>query len=166
MPLIRPARWTDHAQLAPIVDDFAALHHAMDASFRPRWMGFTEAIFQTWLDTPGDIHLVAEQDGDIAGYTVAGMGTGNSANYLFMRRNVFVYVLAVAEAHRRKGIGRALFEAVDSAARDFDAEIIQLSVLPANARAKAFYRSLGYRTTNETMTKTLKTISRIEQAHD
>jgi ribosomal protein S18 acetylase RimI-like enzyme len=159
---IRPALWTDHAQLVPIVDAFAALHHAMDPSFRPRWMGFTAAIFQTCLDEPGDVHLVAEQDGVIAGYVWAGMGTGNSANYLFMRRNVFVYVLAVAEAYRRKGIGRALFQAIERAAHDFDAEIIQLAVLPANDRAKAFYRSLGYATTNETLTKPLKTIKRID----
>lgn len=162
MPKIRPAHWTDHGQLAPIVDDFAALHHQMDPSFRPRWLGFTAALFQTWLDEPDELHLVAEIDGHIAGYVAMGRGTGNTANYMFMRRNVFVYVLAVAEAQRRRGVGRALFAAVESAARDYDAEIIQLNVLTPNDRAQAFYRSLGYASTSEFMTKTLQSIRRVD----
>ncbi len=160
---IRPAQWTDHAALMPIVDAFAALHHEMDPSFRPRWLGFTQAIFQTWLAEPDDLHLVAEHDGAVAGYVWAGRGLGNAGNYLFMRRNVFVYVLAVAAPHRRCGIGRALLAAIEAAARDYDAEIIQLAVVPTNQRAKAFYDALGYHTSNETRTKTLQTIKRLER---
>lgn len=162
MPTIRPARWTDHAQLAPIVDAFAELHHRMDPAFRPRWLGFTEAIFQTWLDEPTDLHLVAEHDEAIAGYAWAGRGFGNIGNYLFMRRNLDVYVLAVAEQHRRKGIGRALLDGVEAAARDFDAEIVQLSMVPSNDRARAFYVARGYRVTSETLTKTLRSVQRLE----
>lgn len=162
MPLIRPALWTDHRALQPIIDDFAALHHRIDPSFRPRWIGFTEAIFQTWLDVPDDLHLVAEHEGQIVGYVWVGCGSGSPGNYLFMRRNLFVYVVAVAKQHHRLGIGRALFAAVEVAARDFDAEIIQLSVLPGNKRARAFYANLGYVATNETLTKTLKTVHRLD----
>jgi diamine N-acetyltransferase len=162
MPLIRPARWTDHSALVPIIDDFALLHHRMDAAFRPRWMGFTEAIFQTWLNEPGDYHRVAEVDGQVAGYVWAGRGEGNTGIYLFMRRNVFVYVLAVSEAQRGKGFGRALLEAIEAEARAIDAEIIQLSVVPSNARAKSLYRDLGYEATSDTMTKTLKSVRRID----
>ncbi len=162
MPVIRPARWTDHAQLVPIVDDFALLHHRMDPSFRTRWLGFTAAIFQTWLDEPSDTHLVAELDGRIAGYLWAGRGDGNTGNYLFMRRNIFVYVLAVAEAERGAGIGRALLGAIEQAARDLDVEVIQLTVVAANERARRLYRSLGYAPTSELMTKTLKVVERLE----
>jgi ribosomal protein S18 acetylase RimI-like enzyme len=162
MMIVRPAHWTDHAQLVPIVEAFAALHHALDPVFRPRWIGFTAAIFQTWLDEPDNIHLVAEHDGRIAGYVWASCGTGNTGIYIFMRRNVFVNVLAVDETQRRRGIGRDLFNAVELAARDYDAEVIQLNVLAPNETAKAFYRSLGYETSSENMTKLLTSITRIE----
>jgi ribosomal protein S18 acetylase RimI-like enzyme len=162
MTLVRPARWTDHAQLVPVIDDFALLHHRMDPVFRTRWLGFTEAIFQTWLDEPGDYHRVAEIDGRVVGYLWAGRGEGNTGIYLFMRRSLFVYVLAVAEAERGRGVGRALLGAIEDEARACDAEIVQLSVVGANARAKALYRSLGYEVSSELMTKTLKHVRRIE----
>jgi ribosomal protein S18 acetylase RimI-like enzyme len=162
MQIVRPARWNDHEQLQPIVDDFAALHHKMDPSFRTRWLGFTPAIFQTWLDEPNEVHLVAEVSGKITGYVWAGRGEGNAGIYLFMRRNIFVYVLAVAEPDRNKGVGRALLGAVDDVARDYGAEIIQLSVVAANEGARRFYRTLGYSLTSEVMTKTLARHRRLE----
>ena len=162
MPTIRPALWTDHARLVPLVEEFAAFHHRLDPTFRPRWLGFTPAIFQTWLAEPEQIHLVAVQDDEIAGYVSAGRGGGNDGIHVFMRRNIFVYVLAVAEPHRRRGIGRALFGAIEHSARAFDAEVIQLNVVPSNDRAKAFYRALGYGPTGEVFTKPLRTVIRIE----
>ena len=162
MATLRPAHWTDHGRLKLLIDDFAALHHSLDSVFRPRWLGFTEAMLQTYLDTPGDIHVVAEQDGNLAGYVWAHRGLGNAASYAFMRRNVFVYVLAVAPAYRRQGIGRQLFAAIEAAAVEFDAEIVQLSVVPANDPARTFYEALGYLPTGEIRTKTIKPIQRLE----
>jgi ribosomal protein S18 acetylase RimI-like enzyme len=117
---------------------------------------------QTWLDEPDDIHLVAESEGRIAGYVWASVSTGNTGNYTFLRRNLFVNVLAVDETQRRRGIGRELFNAVEIAARDYDAEVIQLNVLKQNEAAITFYRSLGYETMSVNMTKTLRSVTRIE----
>lgn len=162
---IRDAHWTDHAALVPLIDDFAQMHHdLMPDLFRTRWLGFTQAIFQTWLEHEDDIHLVAEEGEEIAGYLWAGRGLGNDANYAFKRRNVFVYVLAVAEARRRHGIGRQLFAAVEDLAHEHDAEIVQLAVVPSNDTARAFYEALGYRTTSEIRTKTLNSVRRISRS--
>ena len=162
MAIIRAAHWTDHRDLVPMVDAFALLHHQMMPDlFRSRWLGFTQAIFQTWLDDDDEIHLVAEDAGAIAGYVWAARGLGSDADYIYRRRNVFVYVLAVAGPYRRQGIGRQLFEAIEDLAVEDDAEIVQLAVVPTNDAARAFYEALGYRATSEIRTKTLRSVRRL-----
>ena len=157
MTTVRRAHWTDHAGVKLILDDFARLHHGLDPGlFRPRVLGFTQAIFQGFLDQPSDIHLVAERDGALAGYLWAGLGQGNESMFTFARRNLFIGVLAVSKDHRRRGIGRRLFAAIEAQARDFDAEIVQLNVAPGNVVADAFYDSMGYPRSSETRTRVLK----------
>lgn len=78
---------------------------------------------------------VAPEDGEPAGYAVmwfrgSGAQLGN---------------LAVAGAHRRRGIGRRLVRRALRAARDSDARHLILEVRESNEAALALYRSLGFR---------------------
>ncbi|MEQ1649539.1 MAG: GNAT family N-acetyltransferase [Hyphomicrobiaceae bacterium] len=162
MLIIRAARWSDHAELKPIVDAFAEMHSRWDPGFRSRWLGFTAAIFQTWLQASDEFHLVAVRDGKVVGYTSGGKFLGNDGIHLFSRRNIFVYTLVVAETERGQGIGRKLFAAIEDQAREHDAEIIQLNVTTANTDAKAFYDKLGYVSSSETRTKVVQHVKRYE----
>jgi GNAT superfamily N-acetyltransferase len=136
MLIVRAARWSDHAELKPIVDAFAEMHSRWDPVFRSRWLGFTEAIFQTWLAEPTEFHLVAERDGKVVGYTSGGKFLGNDGIHIFSRRNIFVYTLVVAEEERRHGIGRTLFAAIEDQAREHDAEIILGDIATTETRTK------------------------------
>ena len=161
---VRPARYTDHGAIATILEDFTRLHHGWRPGFfRPTLIGFTEAVFQTWIAEPDELNLVAEIGGSVVGYTRAGRFSGGFSNeFVFPRRGVHVGVLAVAQQVRRRGVGRALFRAVEVWAEAFEAETIGLDVNPLNATARAFYTSLGYDPVNEYRTKTLRRIKRFE----
>jgi ribosomal protein S18 acetylase RimI-like enzyme len=161
---VRPARYTDHAAVAGIFVDFARLHHGWRPSFfRPTLIGFTQAVFQTWLEEPDELNLVAEVGGGVVGYPRASRFAGSFSNeFVFPRRGVHVGVLAVAEEARRQGVGRALFRAVEEWAKEFEAESIGLDVSPLNATARAFYTSLGYAPVNEYRAKPLRHVRRFE----
>lgn len=78
--------------------------------------------------------LVAERDGDLAGYV---------AGFLAPERSHATEV-AVAPAHRRTGVATALFEAYFDRAAAAGAERVTLAVAPDNAAAVACYEGLGF----------------------
>lgn len=160
---IRPARYTDYGAIAAILDEFMAQHHGWRPNFfRPGLIGFTPAIFQSWLAEPDELNLAAEIENSVVGYTRADRYSGFGNEFVFPRCGVHVGVLAVAPQARRKGVGRALFQAVEDWANAFDAETIGLDVSPLNATARAFYAALGYHCVNEYRTKTLRHVKRFE----
>ena len=57
---------------------------------------------------------------------------------------VEVPMLAVAEAHRREGVGRLLMDEVRDVAARNDSALIELVATRANVAARDFYRSLGF----------------------
>jgi GNAT superfamily N-acetyltransferase len=160
---VRPARYTDHGAIAVILDDFMMQHHAWRPNFfRPTLIGFTPAIFQSWLAEPDELNLAAEIGEGVVGYTRAFRFSGFANEFVFARRGVHVGVLAVAPQARRRGVGRALFQAVEDWATAFEAEAIGLDVSPLNATARAFYATLGYDVVNEYRSKTLRRVRRFE----
>lgn len=60
------------------------------------------------------------------------------------KKDVNIHDVAVIKSARGKGVGRALFAAIEKRARELDAGKITLEVLDHNETAKALYSSLGY----------------------
>jgi len=83
-------------------------------------------------------------DGDTGGDTVIG---GLTAHTLPMTRDrsceVFIYDIAVAGEHQRKGVGRALVDAVTEAARAAGIDVLFVPADADDVDALAFYRALG-----------------------
>ena len=90
--------------------------------------------------TPGAFSLIARLDGEVAG--MANCFTGFST--FAARPLVNIHDLGVLPEHRGRGIGKALFAAIESEARKRGACKVTLEVLSGNGPAKALYRSLGY----------------------
>jgi ribosomal protein S18 acetylase RimI-like enzyme len=91
-----------------------------------------------------DVRVAADDAGEVVavaaifppgspGRSVAGAGEAELAR------------LAVAEAARRQGIGRALVEGCVAGAREFGAEAVALWSRPYQTAAHALYESLGFR---------------------
>lgn len=99
----------------------------------PPWNAPAENI-RTKLTVQPELFLVAELDGLVVGTAMAG----------FDGHRGWVYFLAVAEAHRRRGVGQALMQHAEDALRDLGCVKLNLQVREDNEDALSFYRRLGF----------------------
>ncbi|MEW2446687.1 GNAT family N-acetyltransferase [Streptomyces parvulus] len=132
-PHIRPARSDDEEPLGRLDRDTWSFLHAVspppgpdDPFFRPH--------------SGPDDHLVAELDGTVVGYVRLGFPTPLAAN-AHVRQ---IRGLAVADAARGAGVGRALVRAAVEEARRLGARRITLRVLGHNTAARRLYESEGF----------------------
>jgi len=108
----------------------------------PAWFGIEEGIAEArgYLETQEG--FVAEVDGRVAGFLTFASAFLESVEITWM---------AVSPEHHRRGIGRALTEAVVAEARARGASLLLVKTLaaahpsPEYARTRAFYAAVGFR---------------------
>lgn len=92
------------------------------------------------LDEPRARVIVAEAEGTVAGVATLwikpDLAHGDAV--------VEVPMLAVAEDHRRNGVGKLLMSRVQEIAAEHGASLIELVATRANVAARDFYKSLGF----------------------
>ncbi len=95
---------------------------------------WTYDSFEHSLESGNDIYLVAEEDGEIAGYCGLWgvIDEGQITN------------VAVAENHRRKGVGKQLLLRLLEEARAKKYRVFTLEVRVSNKPAIALYEQLGF----------------------
>jgi len=81
------------------------------------------------------LFLVAERDGDVVGFA--------SAQQTFADE-VELYTLFVHPDSQREGVGTALLEAVETAAREAGTERLRTGVLAGNRAARSFFETHGF----------------------
>ena len=81
-----------------------------------------------------DLFFVGELGGQVVGTLVAG----------FDGMRGWLYHLAVAPQHRRRGFATELVHAAEQALRGLGCAKVNLQVRAENAAVVAFYRSVGY----------------------
>ncbi len=89
-----------------------------------------------FLGEPGSHLLVGYVDGEPAGFV-----SGVEVTHPDKGTEMFLYELAVDEAHRRRGHGRALIEALDALARERGCVGMFVFVDDDNEAGRAAYRS-------------------------
>jgi len=82
----------------------------------------------------GELFLVAVEQDAIVGTVMAG----------YDGHRAWVNYLAVAESHRRQGIGRALMVAAEAGVRALGCPKLAVQVRTDNPQALAFYERLGF----------------------
>lgn len=120
------------AVLAADEEDFGLVEHS-----GPR-KPVTGEDAAAYLVDPSVFHWVAEEDGIVVGHLLA---------YLERRRagpprQVLLYDIGVREAHRRRGIGTALVEALREWMRAND--VAECWVPADSGEAEAFYAACGF----------------------
>lgn len=111
--------------------ELLAAAHLYDAEPRPEWAA-------RFLAAGGHLMLIAYVDG-----TPAGFASGIEMLHPDKGTEMCLYELSVDERHRRRGIGRALTEALLAEARARGCYDVWVGVDRDNEPALATYRSAG-----------------------
>lgn len=99
------------------------------------------------------ITLVAERDGDVIGYSYAGV---EGYDYMSLRGPAGVlYDIVVDPAHRGRGVGRLLLDATLHALQAQGAPRVVLSTAEQNESAQRLFARAGFRRTMIEMTREL-----------
>lgn len=136
--LVREVRPQDAAAIAVLLIELG--YPVEVAAVPPRLERLREA---------GDLVFVAELDGRLAG--LAHLHVSPSIEY--DRPAGKLSALVVDEQHRGSGIGRALVEAVEAAARARDCVLLFLTTADRRGDAHAFYERLGFEQTGRRYAK-------------
>jgi GNAT superfamily N-acetyltransferase len=100
-------------------------------------------VYHAGWGRPGDRGIVAEVEGHPVGATWSRIFTADDHGYGFVDETTPELTLAVAQSHRRLGIGRALLSALLAQARLDGAPAISLSVEHDNP-ARRLYEVSGF----------------------
>jgi ribosomal protein S18 acetylase RimI-like enzyme len=156
-PTVRPAAPAD----LPVIGRLGALlvrtHHEFDPR---RFIAATpgsEAMYGSFIGTqlvkPDILVLVAERNGEVLGYTYAGV---EGYDYMSLRGPAGVlYDIVVDPAHRGHGIGRMLLDATLTALDARGAPRVVLSTAEQNVGAQRLFARAGFRRTMIEMTREL-----------
>lgn len=133
MPLVRDAIPGDWPAIARIYAEGIATGAATFETEVPTW----EAWDASHLAAP---RLVAELGGEVCGWSAVAPVSGRA-----VYRGVVEHSVYVARAARRRGVGRALLEALVAAAPTHGIWTIQTSLFEENAASVALHRAVGFR---------------------
>lgn len=106
------------------------------------WQGDAKLLEQFFADTTPETNTLVAIDANSA---VLGVAAYTMRKELLSGEpSAHLEVLAVSEEFRKQGIGQALIDATESAAKSKGAQSITLHVFSNNTRARSLYQSTGY----------------------
>ncbi len=154
---IRPATPKDLTAIGKLGALLVRTHHDFDPK---RFMAATSrtenaygSFLGTQLDEPNIVILVADRDGEVIGYTYAGV---EGTDYMSLRGPAGVlYDIVVDPAHRGRGVGRLLLDATIEALKTRGAPRVVLSTAERNPVAQRLFEHAGFRRTMIEMTREL-----------
>jgi GNAT superfamily N-acetyltransferase len=133
-PLIRPVRQGDFAAWLPLWDGYNAFYGRKNETALP--MAITQCTWQRFFDPAEPVFaLVGESDGELLGL----------AHFLFHRSTTrieptcYLQDLFTRDAARGKGVGRALIQGVDQAARAAGIRRVYWQTHETNAAGRMLY---------------------------
>jgi diamine N-acetyltransferase len=154
---IREANQSDYAGLCEVFAEVHNLHlAALPQIFRrPAGPVLSAELVAKIIADPQAVLFVAEDGQQVVGIVHISVVEAPDRPILTPRRYATIHTLAVRQAYRGAGIGRALMEQAQGWARDKGASEIELNVWEFNRAAIEFYDRLGYTTFSRKMWITL-----------
>jgi len=155
---IRPATAADVRAMGRLGAVLVQTHHDFDAARFIAATPQTEHGYAAYLGSQlakrDIVVLVAEDDGDVLGYTFAGI---EGYDYMELRGPAGVlYDIVVDQAHRGRGIGQALLDATLAELKTRGAPQVVLSTAERNESAQRLFARAGFRRTMIEMTRELE----------
>jgi ribosomal protein S18 acetylase RimI-like enzyme len=154
---IRPANAADARAMGRLGAILVATHHDFDAARFIAATPQTEHGYGSYLGSqlanPDIVILVAENAGEVVGYTFAGV---EGYDYMELRGPAGVlYDLVVDPAHRGRGVGRTLLDATLEELERRGAPRVVLATAERNEAAQRLFARAGFRRTMIEMTREL-----------
>ncbi len=154
---IRRATRADVPTLGRLAVLLVRVHHEFDARRFIAPTEQTETSYGSFLGSQiaekNIIVLVAEQDGEVIGYTYAGI---EGFDYMALRGPAGVlYDIVVDPTRRGRGVGRALLDATIAELAARGAPRVVLSTAQRNEAAQRLFAAAGFRATMIEMTREL-----------
>ncbi|MCB0149638.1 MAG: GNAT family N-acetyltransferase, partial [Caldilineaceae bacterium] len=118
---------------------------------QPTDLTFPPSRFAELLDNPDTVILLAEIDGEPAGYLYADTSPAMETSSTYSLERVWIHHIGVEPAHQRQGAGTALIEAARQLARARGISTIALATWWFNDRAIRFFEEQGFETYNYRM---------------
>jgi ribosomal protein S18 acetylase RimI-like enzyme len=155
--VIRPAAPDDMKAVGRLGALLVQIHHDFDPERFIAPTSRTQQGYGSFLGTQlGDasvVVLVAEDDGQVLGYTYAGV---EGFDYMSLRGPAGVlHDIVVDPAHRGHGVGRMLLDATLAALEGRGAPRVVLSTAERNEPAQRLFARAGFRRTMIEMTREL-----------
>lgn len=127
------------------LDTFRALMGVFAEAFedRPAYLGApaSDEYVTNLLDSPHFIMLAASCDGEVVG----GLAAYEMVKFEQQRKEMYIYDLAVAAPHRRRGVAANLIATLQAIASQRGAYVIFVQADPPDAPAVALYDKIGTR---------------------
>ena len=154
---IRPASPADVPAIGRLGALLVKTHHDFDPqrfiAATPRTEHGYGSYLGSLLRDQDIVILVAEQDGEVLGYTYAGV---EGYDYMALRGPAgALYDIVVDPAHRGQGIGRILLDATLEKLKALAAPRVVLSTAEKNVAAQRLFEGAGFRRTMIEMTREL-----------
>lgn len=155
---IRPAVAADAPALGRLGALLVRTHHDFDPlrfiAATPQTERGYGSYLATQLAEANIVVLVAEERGEVLGYTYAGV---EGRDYMSLRGPAGVlYDIVVDPAHRERGVGRLLLDATLRALGAKRAPQVVLSTAERNEPAQRLFERAGFRRTMIEMTRELQ----------
>jgi ribosomal protein S18 acetylase RimI-like enzyme len=147
----RLARPDDIPGITAVWSEGMAVHADIDPRF-PLVPGAEQkfaAYLREVLEDRKAIVFVAEAASHVVGYCLARAAQHPAV----FTKQTYGYIndLFVSASERRKGVGKALFEATAKGLRDRGIRDLEVSLVPGNRMASSFWRKLGFTQRLETL---------------
>jgi ribosomal protein S18 acetylase RimI-like enzyme len=145
---VRRAALADAELVAALNADVQALHAAaMLDRYKPQGPDTLPAAEAAdLLAKPERLLFLAHVGGEPAGYVHAEIVRRPESSLGYAQAMVHVHAMNVVPSCRRKGVGRALLQAVRDAGAEHGIALVTLDVWMFNEPARAFYRQCGFTT--------------------
>ena len=139
--VIRNIRKSDYAA----VDALLLQIHQVDVDGRPDMFWpieqyMTRDSFDSLVTNKNVISILAQERGEIIGCCFVSMLERSGMAHM---KSAYIDLLVVDEKHRRKGVGRAIFNEVQKRARKAGANRVDLMVWNHNSIAENAYKAYG-----------------------
>jgi predicted GNAT superfamily acetyltransferase len=121
---VRPARPEDFDTIIAVIDDWWG---------RPASRDLTRLFLDHFCDTS----LIAEHDGELAGFLVGFLSPAKSLQ-------AYIHFAGVAPARRGAGLARSLYEQFFDRARQDGRTVIKAITSPRNGPSIAFHQAMGF----------------------